>query len=706
MKISLVDIENYYQEYESVRFDKPKRNYDDVKSDIEFLRPILDEWHTALETIIDGLGNFDDDTLLTRKITSELQKFYVSASNLLEKGKDVKSQITTMNVEPIRKDVEEGIFDTLHSVHSILDAFHKNVEYKTKEHIVQATIDSLTLDKTKITNIQRKVKSYRPSKVSTKSLLGRFTKWLFSSKMQFRLYILVVVGLIVTGIYDLGIEAYFDDIKVYSRIFSVSVGVLWLQATFMMSWTKRIQSIVIGVMFWATLNNVWIYGIVIGFIVSFLIYALPLIRLFGLFKGTDDKTIPDRFIRQLSVPYSLSWLVVLIITHEIIWLLGLIIWLTFNVFIRGTSYRFFRQTYDLIEDIYPDKSGRKQREFYFVLSSALTAFLLLTGILGYFAPQDVLSIFNFSSDFALILITILLAIQAIILGINIWSKDENPRHRIREMRLMLRANRGLGGFMSSFFFLFIISNIGRFFVQKFASDMNLIVSVDIIFMTTPIGNLFDVMASPSNYSVEHTMLVFVTILFVSCISLLIYSITQLYYMFSTASIFLLPIRDTLLATPIVIEKISNAMLTSNKEATETNVVDALTSNSKLNGYIIGQLNLINSTSDTEKIVISIQYDIDFPDKNEMYRILRETNKMFFDSELKPLRELPSIDCIGISFFRETYSMGRHNLFALQVNREQWEFLKKDTPNLSEQFKIEHVLGAKLIHYMLPEAQIF
>ena len=705
MEFSQSDILSYLDKYKSVRSDRPARDLSIVHSDTTVLIHFVKKWRNELQTILAELEDSSMDSLQSKAMTNELRAIVAGAEIILSMAKAVKAITVTMDVEPSRLLVEKEIMNSL----SILDKLLREYDSRrgqqiTGEHVVDDAAKSISSAINKSRTVERRLKRFNKVDSAKRHVAVRTVAWFFGGRVQFGLVIIALLAMIFFAIVDSPMEQEFHSMKAYARVFSVSVAVLWFQATFAFP-GKENPSWLFRFMFWATINNIWIYGLLLGIVISLLVYILPLGWLLSISKNLDDKSVPERIFARFLAPYAVAWLfVALVLTHELIWVIGLVIWLTFNIFIRQTSYRFFRQNYDLIEDIVPGRTGRRLRESQFLLSSAITVALVLSGVLGVLDVADISLVFGFAADFSLILITILLAVQAIIPGINIWSRDENAKQRIREMRLMLRANRGLGGFMRSFFVLFVFANAVRLLVASYDGDPSLYAPLDMRFLTTVTGNIFDIVMVGAEYSVEITVQALITTLFVICVSLLTYCVTLLFYMFSTASTFLVPIQDTLMSTPPFVENVSNVLLEGNvdRQRVEELVVDAIKSCNKLNGCIVNQVSLIESPAVEGKIIVTVEYHIDFPDKSEMYRIVKDTHGLLFDrtKDLSPL-----IDRIGVNFFQHTHDLGKHNIFALQIDEEEWKFLKKDIPGMTFQFKIENVFNAKLVGYVLPESQI-
>ena len=694
-----------FDEYESLRFDKPIRNYDVVHENVDFMNPLIQQWIKVYENTLSNLELLVFDSLKKREISPELESLYGGVIGMMEIAHTLGKEIVTPDIEAMRHEFHSAVLSSLSSlINYVFFAFHPNADYRHSESVIPLTVSSLALENARVQNIETNLKTFRHKKEPGSSNLEHLFNFVVSTRVQLFLLLSCFVMLLLLDLTGFSTDSRIVTTKVFARIFSVLVATLWFQGIFMMRW-KRSQEMSIWVMVWATLINIWIYGIFVGAAISILLYAFPVRRLLGLFKDIDDRSVPDRFFRRFSLPYAVAWSVVaLVLTHEIIWLIGLTVWISFNVIIRESSYRFFRQTYDLIENIFSEQGGRKQREAYFVASSSITAFVTLTGMLGHLNVGQIKDLLGFAGNFSLVLITILLAIQAVIPGINLWSSDAGPRRRSREIHTMLRANRGLGGFMVSFFLLFVLSNSTRWILESFDAVDIRIASLDIQFLTRETGSTIDVFLG-SQYSAEVTLMIGFTIVLVVCVSLLIYCVLLLYYMFSTASVFLMPMLDSLLSTPVHVDSVSNglSMDIEEKDDFQTEVLKSLKSSSKLNGCIIDQLVLSDSIEPSGNAILAVHYILDFPDKSQMYRVFKETVRLFYGRSSKIDKQIESI---LVSCYRDTRDQGKHNIFAVQVNLSDWRFFEREVPGMSDQYKIEHIFGAKLVDYVLPEAQVF
>ena len=449
------------------------------------------------------------------------------------------------------------------------------------------------------------------------------------------------------------------------------------------------------------------YGFFRGWAVIILLFILPLFRLNNQDNSDSVRAFETGFIRTVTVGLFITSIFV---TREFIWLVGLTIWITYLVFLRSTSYRYFRQNYDIVEELYPGAQNRNQRTLFFAGALITSTLLLTTGIVGKLETAFVSSVYANTATFALALVTILLAVQAIIPGINVWASETAVDKRIREMRSMIRLNQGLGGFMSSFFFLFIFSVVGWLITQRSSRDIEFVVDLSYERNFSQMISVFDLIfpwTPDFQFSPEVTLVSFGTLLFAVSACLAIYSAFQLYYLFTTASIFLLPVQDALLSNAVHIEQVNVNLTehTQKKSDLEEFVPSLLASEKKLNGYVVDQVNIITDLHNTDHIRISVSLEMDFISLDKVLELCQATFQSLFDSY--KARKIPMpIAQASFAVYRDTHTMGRHNVFSLQIDRSEWDFLSKDMPGFSLEYKVRHVLKAKLIDFILPDAQIF
>lgn len=705
-------IEELLRRDEEIRFGTTKRNIQTVQSDVTFLNSFLQVWEEVLHEFLELMPKISEESLIQNNIAPEVARLAQNYDRLLQALQEVKKSVVSPDIYPIVLEVQKGITDTLKDVCFVLNcAIPGKLPNARPDMIIESARLSLPLNKSKIGRMRQQVRLANSSQHSTIStdrvgLFGSLERFALRQSTQILLWAIAVFLMLAFHFTDSELETTLFQYRDWAKLF-VLFTTLWFPLIFIAPLTKDGHNIAIYAVIWASLFSIWSYGLFQGLLVSTILLFIPIGRLLN----RNDLSAPIRFQSQLVKPVTFSLLTIgLVITREFIWLIGLTIWLTYMVFLRSTSYEFFRQNYDLIEDLFPDSKNREQRALFFISALVLSSLLLATGLVGQLEPNFIVDIYSNLAGFALALVTILLAVQAIIPGINVWSKETAIDQRIREMRFMIRANRGLGGFMSSFFYLLVLSVIGWLGTQRLVMDSPIAVDLSFERNFSQIGSIVDAINpfTPSFiYSPEVTLLSLSTLLFVVCVSLAIYSVFQLYYLFSSASIFLLPVKNVLFSNPVYIERI-NVTLTNhveNKESLEAFIRDLFVSERKLNGYLINDINIINDLDNSDSIRVTVVLELDFVELDEMLRLSQDTFKALFDSYRVKKIPMP-IQQAGFAVFRETHDKGRHNVFSLQIDRDEWEFLKKDIPGFTLEYKIRNVLGAKIVDYILPDAQVF
>jgi hypothetical protein len=706
------EIEALLRKDEEIRLGTVKRNINAVQTDATFLNDHLKIWEEVLGEFQHLIPQISVESLAQTDLSPELIRLAQSYNHLLRSLRDIRGTVVSPNIHAIVLETQKGINDTLKDVCFILDCvIPGKLPNARPDVILKSAVSPLPGHKSKIGQIKRRIRLAESSQRSSVSprrvgVLGSLERFVLNQKTQVWLWVIAVLALIVFQFTDSELENTLFGYRNWAKLI-VLLTTLWFPLLFIAPRTKNGHNIAIYSVIWASLCSIWGYGLLQGLLISAILLLVPISRLLN----RSDLNSPVRFQSQFVRPVTFFLFIVgLVITREFFWLVGLTIWLTFLVFLRSTSYKFFRQNYDLIEDLFPDPKSREQRSVFFVSALILSSLLLTTGLIGRLEPNFVVDIYSNIAGFALALVTILLAVQAIIPGINVWSKETAIDQRIREMRFMIRANRGLGGFMSSFFYLLVLSVVGWLGTQRLGMGFPFALDLSYERNFSQIGSIVDVInpfAPRFTYSPEETLLSLSTLLFVVCVCLAIYSVFQLYYLFSTASIFLLPVKDALFSTPVHIERINVTLIShvEKKDSIETFIRDLFSSERKLNGYVINEINVINDLNDNDRIRITTILEMDFIELDEMLRLSQDTFKALFDSH--KVKKIPvPIQQVGFAVFRDTHDRGRHNVFSLQIDRDEWEFLKKDLPGFTLEYKVKHVLGAKIVDYMLPDAQIF
>jgi len=455
-------------------------------------------------------------------------------------------------------------------------------------------------------------------------------------------------------------------------------------------------------MIWAGVLALFSYGIGKGLLVAVLLLIIPINRLFGGSKA-EQQNLAGILDKRLYIPTAISMiLVALFVTREGLWLIGATTWIMFSI-TASHSFRYFRPTYDLIEELYPKPRGKRRRHLLLFISLTLSTVLLFPGLLGKLQGDFVLSLYSQASGLAFGLITILLAVQAIIPGITTWSADTRKASRLREMRSILRANAGLEGFMQWFFILFTFSLLAWFLSSKFLSQYDVLVDLS---QTGAFDQPIDIVGEFNRIVLlgqapsQIFLLRISTLIFGIFVYATIYGIAQLYYLFVAANTLTMPIRDSIFSNSVEIEsiKIINIEGEDEIEQKRESLQNNLQSNLNLNGHIINQLSIVYSKDDPHVIeTIDVEFELDFIELNELLILVKDIYAGMFT--------LGSVQSVNLSIVRRTFQKFRRQIvFTLEMNATEWDFVKIEVKGFPLDYKLR-CLGARLSNYVMAESQI-
>ena len=123
---------------------------------------------------------------------------------------------------------------------------------------------------------------------------------------------------------------------------------------------NRASEIIVLRAIWKGVLSLFSYGIEKGLLVAILLLVIPIERLFG-GSRTEQQKLAGVLDKRLYIPTAISLIIVaLFVTREGLWLIGATIWIMFSI-TAGHSFRYFRKTYDLIEELYPNPQGKRRR---------------------------------------------------------------------------------------------------------------------------------------------------------------------------------------------------------------------------------------------------------------------------------------------------------------------------------------------------------
>jgi len=328
-------------------------------------------------------------------------------------------------------------------------------------------------------------------------------------------------------------------------------------------------------------------------------------------------------------------------------------------------------------------------------------FLLTPGLLGQLDLNFVTSLYLQAAGLAFALITILLAVQAIIPGVTTWSREDSLSRRMREMRSILTANAGLEGFMQLFFLLFIYSLLGWLITTRFFTGISPVVDLTLSYHLNPRIDLLAPFREMSEIELIRgsTLVGLSTLFFAGFVSIAVYAIAQLYYLFIAANTLVLPIRDTLLSTPVQIEQCnasSDGMPDAALLAAQSEIVRQLTSNRKLNGYIIDSLDIELHVNEGAEVAIKLE--MDYIEMERLLLVVREVYRSLF--------RVDEVQKTNLTVFQRVHiGEGKRDVFKLSLTLHQWrEFLSKDIEGFPFRYKLQR-LGAIILDYVAAESRL-
>lgn len=534
--------------------------------------------------------------------------------------------------------------------------------------------------------------------------------WIIRSivKSKFSIIIsgLIIWGPILLWLYDIVIPNPIDtnSVQLFSKLFLWVITLIWFPIQFLnYSKDKKIDKFIILLIIWAGTLALFSYGIIKGFLIITLLLTIPINRLLHS-KKSEQHSLSTVLDKRLYIPTAIFFIIVgLFITGELFWVNGALIWIMFAI-TSGHSFKYFRKSYDLIEELYPDPDGKRRRHLLLLLSLVISIALLFPGFLGKLQYDFVMNLYIQASGLAFGLITILLAVQAIIPGITTWSSDTSKSNRLREMRSILRANAGLEGFMQWFFILFIYSIFVWFFSSKFLASYNTVVDLTVNSLIDQKVEIINIISQIFSQNVVNWQIFYIrisTIFFGIFIYVAIYGIAQLYYLFVAANTLTLPIRDSIYSNEVEIESIKLINYSNDREKINKkndDIQKSLKNNPALNGQIISNMKVIFPRTDNKKIeVINIEVELDFVELNQLINILKPIYSSMF--------ELGEVKQVNLSIIRRTFQKFRiQPVFSLQIDKDEWEFIRKDIKGFPLDYKLR-CLNARISNYVLAESQI-
>jgi len=380
-------------------------------------------------------------------------------------------------------------------------------------------------------------------------------------------------------------------------------------------------------------------GLIISILLTIILIGIPILVIL-----TQNSRAVERFNKRirnfLFIPTLIALFLAFIITREPLWLIGAIIWLTFTV-ISQISYVYFRSSFDMLskQDISADELVKDQWVFIGLLFVCIA---VSSGILSNIDNTFLSGLYQSSSQIAITLVGILLAIQGVLSNMSL--KSETKKDKILEATMILKIADGLKGFMIIFISLFILSLFGLF-----SSKEEFNISFNTAWLLNPINT--------SNVDL-YTLLI--SLLFVSFITVLSLSIGYLYYLFLSRNLILLPLKSRFMFKPVFIEN-TNGSYSETQE-----IVQELENSRELNGRIIKNLTINEYKND---LFANFEIEVIFPDKKDLMELSISLGKIMIEKK--------NFDRISITIRSIQGSFGLMKVFEVSLDKDKLKFLNED-----------------------------
>jgi len=556
-------ISNMLERYEQQRWKSKKdtsRVIADHEAGLVILEEAIQDWDSLLRAFRDGIDDIIPEEWEQDCRTSA--DVLAIAQRLLDCFCQTRDVILMPALEHDQKEIVSGMGKLLNSIADLLglclpgksQTARPDIFYRLLPLEVSSNESKLSQRRRGLDGTKRKLEKER-SRQSRKPLRRRLQDAWIDPKLQIRLLVIVIPLLYSTNWWLQ--EEMLATPKLMARLFICCVVLLWFPSQFVASFKSwRITSWILHALLWSFGLLPWIYGLLKGSI-AIILLAIPLARLLQSSREDLDRNVQRIIIRKVYWTAGFSLFAVgALLTRENLWIIGAVIWWTF-VIVSQLSFKHFRFTFDMIDALTPDHNSAlvKRRLIYFALFTSMV--ILMPGFLGRLEQEFILNIYKEVATISFGLVAILFGVQAIVPSITSWGGGERQKRtpsQVREMKLLLRSNQGLRGFLQIFFIVSLISLIG-IGVTSILPEMPVVVDLSLSFLTTPTLNIID-WINPSvdfQYSPETTRVFMQTILFSVLVCLFSYSLALLYYLFIATNTLMLPIQDALLSQPVHIE---------------------------------------------------------------------------------------------------------------------------------------------------------
>ena len=691
--------------FNEVRFRKKKdidRVFAGYGDSLKQFEQPLEVWRTGLADLQSAVESLSAEDLRVGRITPAVERIIEITKRLVETLENVSSAIVHPKLESFQRQLIDDLRKLLGEVEFVLDFYStRDVSPIDPEAVlklleIQIQSSKLSLSARQNALVQLKNQAIRHEAKTVKSTKSH--QWSHWGRKLRRLAIFLVLAALPLSNYFVP-ESQLVILKDAAKIIVWAVSILWFPTVFLrVSSNWRLTSYVLTALLGCLPLLWWTYGLLRAVVIGALLVAIPLGRVLSAEKEEIERE-PHQVSKRLYRAVSVALLSVMVVTREPLWFIGLIIWLIFT-FIANLSLTYFRPTFDALESLDIRQSGRRIKDRMFYFSLLTTILLLCPGVLGQLDKKFVMDAYQLIGGIALTLIAILLGVQGVIPTITM--KAEKGPGYLRELQAMLKATHGLEGFMRTFFAVFLLSLAGFVFGSVYPAEPYLVdlSRAYILGRTSYVLDLINPFV-PFTFSTEYTLLFIHTALFSGFLCLVVFSLSQLYYLFVATNTLMIPVKLVLQSTPAIIERIDGppSSLDESQTAVHANMVAncikaEIQRRDKLNGHLFRRLGVF--PTDPDRFGVIIEAEVPFPGRESLIEMALQVFEASFTA--------PEVEKVSLVVRSRQGKLGFMKVFQLNVNRREFEFVKTRHEELSVEYKMIQ-LGAFFWRPAFPEAQI-
>ncbi len=674
-----------------------KKDFRSVVADNAEALAILEQALTVWRSLLDEIRSLLSSIPLEQwsQICLQSEELLTLGGKILDYFSHTKETILPQALEHDQNLIVSGLTDLLRTVGDLLEICLPD-RHIARPDLLYAVAKQKIQSNLKLSQCKNGLDTTKKSLRSTKKPRDwwPFRRWL--SKLRFHVLVFLVFLVVLSRLPTDSTVT----LKLLAKLFIVFVTLMWFPSVFVVpSGSSRNLSLTLFALAWSFVLLLWVYGVVLG-TVSFALLVSPLAILLRSRREETDRNA-QLIIRRVYWGMGLALFIMgSLITHENIWLIGAVIWWVFAT-VAQVSFRYFRYTFDMIASLDPtlDIAEVKRRLFYLAFIATILLLFFISLISGKLEREIAIGIYSQAVTLSFGIVVVLFAVQAIIPSITSWGGAEqqkrSPSH-VREMKLLLRGQQGLTGFLQVFFAVFVFSLLG-WVVSSIISPASTAIDLSLSFLTTPAPNLIDMLNPPANfqYSSEVTLTFVQTVLFSVLVCTFSYSLAVFYYLFIATNTLVLPIKDALLAQPALLRE-SRYSAGRGKQGMESKLEKSLHHSRKLRGEVITELRTQQNEAGEQSCTVTIAGDFDSTPEI-IHKAMALLQAIFDVKEI----QLARVEVIKSSFG----TVESQKLFWVDVTRSEYEnFLVCEIEGMDTEYKLIQ-LGARILRFLLPEAQI-